>query len=88
MPREARKISESGFYHIVYRGINHQNIFEEEQDFEYTLEILKVLKEEIKFEMHAYCLMTNHVDILLKENHPGDKLKRLTGIAKGIMAKS
>lgn len=54
MPREARKISESGFYHIVYRGINHQNIFEEEQDFEYTLEILKVLKEEIKFKIYAY----------------------------------
>jgi len=54
MPREARKISESGFYHIVYRGINHQNIFEEEQDFEYMLEILKVLKEDIKFEIHAY----------------------------------
>ncbi len=72
MPREARKISESGFYHIVYRGINHQNIFEEEQDFEYMLEILKVLKEDIKFEIHAYCLMTNHVHILLKENHPGD----------------
>lgn len=40
MPREARKLSDSEFYHAVFRGINHQNIFEEEQDFEYMLEIL------------------------------------------------
>ncbi len=72
MPREARKLSESGFYHVIYRGINHQNIFEEEQDFEYMLEILNKLKQEIKFEVHAYCLMTNHVHLLLKENQPGD----------------
>ncbi len=72
MPREARKLSESGFYHVVFRGINHQDIFEEEQDFEYMLEIFKVLKQEIEFEVHAYCLMTNHVHILLKENQPGD----------------
>lgn len=72
MPREARKLSESGFYHVIFRGINHQNIFEEEEDFEYMLEILNKLKEEIKFEVHAYCLMTNHVHILLKENQPGD----------------
>ena len=72
MPREAIKLSESGFYHVVYRGINHQNIFEDEQDFEYMLEILNKLKQEIKFEVHAYSLMTNHVHILLKENQPGD----------------
>jgi len=80
MSREARKLSESGFYHIVFRGINHQNIFEEEQDFEYMLEILKKLKQEMQFEIHAYCLMTNHVHILLKESQTGDIstiLKRL-----------
>ncbi len=44
MSREARKLSESGFYHIVFRGINHQNIFEDEQDFEYMLEIFKKIK--------------------------------------------
>jgi len=80
MSREARKLSESGFYHIVFRGINHQNIFEEEQDFEYMLEIFKKLKQEMQFEIHAYCLMTNHVHILLKESQTGDIstiLKRL-----------
>ena len=66
MPREARKLSESGFYHVMFRGINHQNIFVDEEDYEYMLEIFKKLKEELKFEVHAYCFMTNHVHILLK----------------------
>ena len=72
MPREARRLSESGIYHIVFRGINHQNIFEEEQDFEYLLEIMRSLKQETGFEIYAYCLMTNHVHLLLKEKQPGD----------------
>ena len=83
MSREARKLSKSGFYHIVFRGINHQNIFEEEQDFEYMLEILKNLKQEMRFQIHAYCLMTNHVHILLKENQTGD----ISTIIKRLLTK-
>jgi len=72
MPREARKLSESGFYHIMFRGINHQDIFEEEQDFDYMLATMKALKQELQFELHAYCLMPNHVHLLLREQYPGD----------------
>lgn len=74
MARKARKLSETGFYHIMFRGINHQNIFEEEEDFEYMLEILKDLKMELKFELQAYCFMSNHVHLLLKEVKMGDVL--------------
>ena len=34
MPRQARKKSESGIYHVMLRGINQQQIFEDEEDFE------------------------------------------------------
>ena len=34
MPRAAREISESGRYHIMLRGINKQNIFENDEDKE------------------------------------------------------
>ena len=34
MSRIARVISESGVYHILFRGVNQQNIFEETADFE------------------------------------------------------
>ena len=32
MPREARKISQNETYHIMLRGINQQQIFEDEED--------------------------------------------------------
>jgi hypothetical protein len=33
MARQARGLSVTGFYHIVFRGINRQHLFEEENDF-------------------------------------------------------
>ena len=32
MPRQARRKSESGIYHIILRGINQQQIFADEED--------------------------------------------------------
>ena len=32
MPRQARESSGTGIYHVMMRGINHQNIFEDEED--------------------------------------------------------
>ena len=31
MPRQARQASGTGIYHVMMRGINHQNIFEDEE---------------------------------------------------------
>ena len=53
MPRSAREISKSGFYHIVFRGVNHQNLFEEEIDFQYMMDILKKVKQEMNFEIYS-----------------------------------
>ena len=41
VPRQARRKSESGIYHILLRGINRQQIFEDNEDFEKFLEVLK-----------------------------------------------
>ena len=67
MPRQAREKSESGFYHVLLRGIGQQNIFEDEEDNERFLQTLKRYKDEMQFEIHAYCLMGNHVHILIKD---------------------
>ena len=32
MPRRARIESGTGIFHVMMRGINHQNIFEDEED--------------------------------------------------------
>ncbi|MBP2629003.1 MAG: Transposase like protein [Firmicutes bacterium] len=72
MGRQARKLSSSGFYHVMFRGINHQHLFEEDRDYKEFLQSLQKLKDEMLFEIHAYCLMSNHVHLLMRENHPGD----------------
>jgi len=72
MARRARRLSETKIYHIVFRGLNKQDIFLDERDYERLLERLYELKKELKFEIYAYCLMTNHVHILLKEKEYGD----------------
>ena len=69
MPRGARKQAESGIYHLMLRGINRQQIFEDESDAERFLEVLASYKETCRYELLGYCLMGNHVHILLKIGH-------------------
>lgn len=66
MPRQARKQSESGIYHIMLRGINQQQIFEDEEDNQKFIEVLKDCKLISGFKVYAYCLMGNHIHLLLK----------------------
>lgn len=68
MPRQARRKSESGIYHIMLRGINQQQIFEDKEDFEKFLQILKDCKEISEYKLFAYCLMGNHIHLLVQEN--------------------
>ena len=67
MPREARRKSESGIYHIMLRGINQQQIFEDREDFEKFLQILKDCKAVSEYKLFAYCLMGNHIHLLVQE---------------------
>ena len=66
MPRTARKKSKSGIYHIIMRGINRQTIFEDEEDCAQFLEALARYKEKSDYQVYAYCLMGNHVHLLIK----------------------
>ncbi|QSZ26936.1 transposase [Aceticella autotrophica] len=72
MGRQARQFSKTGLYHIVFRGICRQNIFEEDNDFIKMLKTIQELKQEMQFKIYAYCLMNNHVHLLLKEENTGD----------------
>lgn len=83
MSRKARTISESGVYHILFRGVNQQNIFEESSDFEKIKETIATVKQDLHFEIYAYCFMSNHVHIVLKEKNLGD----ISLIMKRILTK-
>lgn len=67
MPRIARHKCDSGIYHIMLRGINRQVIFEEEEDKTRLLGTLGKYKEISKYKLYSYCLMDNHVHLLMKE---------------------
>jgi REP element-mobilizing transposase RayT len=67
MPRTARKKSASGIYHIILRGINKQTIFSDEEDNDEFIRIISECKRISGFDLYAYCLMGNHVHLLIKE---------------------
>ncbi len=51
---------------MILRGINKQRLFEDEEDYEKFLDVLEDYKIICGFELYAYCLMSNHVHLLLK----------------------
>lgn len=67
MPRYAREKSKTGIYHIVIRGINRQDLFYEKEDRGLFLQKLLQYKEECKFELYGYCMMNNHIHLVIKE---------------------
>ena len=67
MARQARKVSETGVYHVMIRGINYQRIFEDEEDQEKYLRLLQTYRKRCGFALYGYCLMGNHVHLLIKE---------------------
>lgn len=66
MPRAARKKSETGIYHLMMRGINKQNIFGDDGDCERFLQALQQYKDKSGYQIYAYCLMGNHLHLLLR----------------------
>jgi putative transposase len=81
MPRRARKLSLTGIYHVMLRGINQQKIMEDKEDKEKLLTILKECKLISGYKLYAYCLMGNHLHLIIKvEEEPLDKIfKRICG---------
>lgn len=67
MPRTVRKKSETGIYHVMLRGINQQTIFYDNEDCERYLQCLSDCKAISKTIIFSYCLMENHLHLLLKE---------------------
>jgi putative transposase len=66
MPRRQRELEDGGIYHVYSRGNNRQRLFRGEADFEKYLELLKRSRERYAFRLYHYCLMSNHVHLLLE----------------------
>jgi putative transposase len=83
MPRKARVIVPNLPHHVVQRGHNRNAVFVDAYDYQYYLNTLQEWKSELNIKVFAWCLMTNHVHLIL---NPGDDcqaigllMKRLAG---------
>lgn len=71
MPRIPRGDSAEGIYHIINRGNMRMQIFDDHDDYEYFLDLLKKGAKKEKIAIHAYCLLPNHFHLLLSPQHEG-----------------
>ena len=80
MPRTARIPSPTDVYHVMLRGINRQVIFFDDEDYRKFESLLRRYKEICGCKLFAYCLMNNHVHLLIKpENEPLHTIFRRIG---------
>lgn len=76
MLRQSRQPSGTGIYHVMMRGINHQNILKEHEDYYQFLNTLDMMAQPYEpdgtplgrnYILYAYCLMSNHIHLLIRE---------------------
>jgi len=79
MPRSGRVLCESGIYHVILRGNERKDIFQFDEDKLHFLESIFLKKKEYEFILNAYCIMSNHVHLLINTN-----LNDLSLIMRGI----
>lgn len=80
MSRNPRKKSESGYYHVMLRGNEKKNIFNNDEDKIRFIETIYEKKQENRFLLHALCLMDNHIHLMLSEGNEdiAKIMKRIT----------
>ena len=66
MARKARIELPGGLYHVITRGNNRRRIFDSPADYDKFLSLLAAQKVKLPFFLYAYCLMTNHVHLLVE----------------------
>lgn len=81
MPRMARVVLPDYPHHIIQRGHNRQPVFLNDEDYLYYLENIKEWKINLGCKVYAYCLMTNHIHLIVD---PSDNIESLALLMKRI----
>jgi len=71
LPRQRRKIGLSKIYHVIARGNERKDIFLDDEDKNKFIQIIINKKKKDEYILYAYCLMNNHLHLLLKEQEDG-----------------
>ena len=72
MPRQPRFLLSRSYYHIIARGNNKNIIFKEKEDYFYFLKLIVKYKKKHPFDIYHYCLMPNHVHLLIQVRNAKD----------------
>lgn len=81
MPRNARIIIDNYPHHIIQRGHNRQMVFASDDDCLYYLDNLQEWKDKLGCRVYAFCLMTNHIHLILD---PGGHAQNLSLLMKRV----
>jgi putative transposase len=81
MPRIARIVGAGYPHHVIERGNNRERVFRDSKDYDKYLSFLSKYSKEKEVAVLAYCLMPNHIHLLVRP--PGDEVlaKMMQGIA-------
>lgn len=79
MARLQRVYSQSGCYHIMLRGNERKIIFMDDEDRQKYLEIIKKKRTDTNLLIYAYCLMDNHIHMILRDDE-----NEVSAIMQGI----
>lgn len=80
MLKYGRVLMENAYYHVMTRGNQKQNVFLQEDDFEKYLGLLTHYRRKYKFRLYAWCLMPNHVHLIIDVTKPGELAKIMQGL--------
>ncbi|MFU0825300.1 transposase [Clostridium sp.] len=68
MPRTPRIKSDTAIYHIMARSISEVRLFRSNDDKNKFLSYLKKYKDMFSFHVYGFCLMDNHLHLLINSN--------------------
>ena len=80
MPRDRRNLIDGGYYHILTRGTDRKVLFKQDQDYRVFIALVAKYLNTYSISILHYCLMNNHIHLLLKLDGAGDLPKFMQGI--------
>lgn len=86
MPRVPRTFMDYPCYHVITRGNQRQIVFRNEKDYSVYLKILRKAKHKYQILLYSYCLMSNHVHLLIETHSSSSMSKFMQWLNRGYSA--
>lgn len=81
MPRRTRLFLPNMPLHVVQRGHDRQPVFVQPRDYRYYLNNLVEMKAELAIQVYGYCLMSNHVHLIIA---PGEDVSSVSRFMRAL----